>query len=263
MKRLRNQFRAGFSLIQLLLGIAIGAILIGAVVLFTTRGFGIDREQFEQVRITEEARLQLERMSDTIRNAQSRDINGDGFASVPTEIWLQRGDANEIIIFGDVDNDEDLEKIRYALSGTNLIRAVTDPFDAQAETEQVVASSLRNEAKGQALFRYFYRGSDVAATTPVIATGSVDRVGINLIIDVDESQRPDAVQVETIVVPRESSGVVGVPILECADGLDNDGDDKTDFKDNGSGDLDCTSANDDSEESLGTNPPPPPPPPPV
>lgn len=193
---------AGMSLIGILLGIAVGAIILGAVSLFVGRGVDISREQTEQVRITEDARIQLDRMSDTIRNAKSFDSNNDGLATLPTEIWLQHGDDLEIDFYTNVDSDSDIERVRYFVVDGELRRGVRDPYSvpATAESVTVLSRSIRNTG-ATPIFRY-YGGTEVE--TPVVAPGTIERVGISLLVDYDPNQDPAPATVGTTVAPRVS-----------------------------------------------------------
>jgi len=202
---------AGFSLIEILLGIAAGLILVTATALLTGRAFNISREHTEQVRITEDARVQLERMSDAIRDARSLDLTGDNLSSYPSEVWLQSGKDYEIQFYTNLDEDSEIEQVRYFLEGTDLKRGVRDPHDDQSEQVVTVARSLRNVSHARPLFRYYAPGSQAPLTTPVVVTGDVERVEIILLIDVEENQAPGAAEVSTVVTPRASDVVLGSP----------------------------------------------------
>lgn len=206
-------FSRGLSLVGLLLGIAVGGILLIALVLFITRGFGVSREHTEQVRITEDARIQMEHMSDAIRDARSVDTNGDTLATLPEERWLQHGDDFDIQFLTNFDTDADLERLHYFLEGTELKLGMRDPYTVPAEQENVtvVAKSLRNVAESLPLLRYYSATGDVAMTTPIVAADAVKRVEIMLLVDVSEQQDPPAATVSTIVAPRASDVVLALP----------------------------------------------------
>lgn len=208
-----NESIKGVSLVGLLLGVAIGGILIAALALFSTRGFGVVREQTEQVRITEDARIQMEHMSDTIRDAHSIDVNGDQLANLTEERWLQVGEDFDIQFLTNFDTDADLERLHYFLEGTELKLGMRDPYTVPEEQEKVtvVARSLRNRAQNVPLFRYYSATGDAAMSAPVVASDAVKRVEITLLVDVNEQQDPGAATVATIVAPRASDVVLAVP----------------------------------------------------
>jgi len=171
------------------------------VALFVGRGFGLSREHYEQVRITEDARVQMERVSDAIRDARSLDFNGDGLGVGAGEIWLQNGEDYDILFYANVDKDDEIELVHYWLDGTNLMLGMTDPYDAGEEGVTIVAKSLRNFELARPLFEYI----------PVNDAGLIELVRITMIIDVDPNQVPTAAEVITTVAPRGASGFAGYP----------------------------------------------------
>lgn len=184
---------AGVSLVGVLLGIALGSIIVGALALFVGRGVNVSREQTEQVRTTEDARVQIERMGDAIRDARSLDLNSDGLASSTKEEWLQAGQDFSIQFYTNFDSDSDIELVRYFVEGVDLKRGIRDPYISPSEQVTTIARSVRNVAAGEPLFRY-YAGS----------RGEIERVEIRLLVDVSPTQKPDMVTVTTVVAPRAS-----------------------------------------------------------
>lgn len=208
---MRGTYLKGFSLVELLMATGVAAVLIAAISLFVTRGTNLQREQGEQTAITETARRQLEKLTDAIRDARSIDLDGNGVATTPAEIWLQAGEDNRIVFYTNFDTDSELEQVRYELVGTELVLGMRDPYDAEDEDVTTIATGIRNGELGQALFEYLPRGSDIPAATPVQISGEIERVGIHFTVDVNPNQPPKAVEIDTIVVPRAASLRVGVP----------------------------------------------------
>ncbi len=206
-----NADERGLSLVGILLGIAAGMILVLGTSLLATRGFNISREHTEQARITEDARVQMERLSDAIRDARSLDLTGDGKATFPLEIWLQNGEDYDIQFYTNFDEDDDIERVHYFLKGTELKLGMKDPYDTEEEKVTIVAKSLRNISQGKPLFQYYAGDSDVPLPTPISLAGLVGRVEISLVIDVNEAQTPSAVKISTVVAPRASSVVYSPP----------------------------------------------------
>lgn len=201
---------AGVSLVGLLLGIAAGMVLVVATALLVGRSFSLSREHTEQARITEDARVQMERLSDAIRDARSVDVTGDGLATFPVEVWLQQGGDFDIEFYTNFDTDSELERLHYFLDGAELRRGLKDPYDSEEEKVTTVARSLRNVGQGKPLFTYYAQDSDVPLPAPVAVPGEVERVEIMLSIDVDEGQLPAAAEVSTVVAPRAADVVLSV-----------------------------------------------------
>lgn len=192
--------------------VAGGAILIVALVLFVGRSFDISREHFEQVRITEDARIQIDRVSNAIRNAQYVDCDGDGRTDGLNEHWLKVAEDDDLEIYADIDGDGATELVRFYVEVgtlTELKRQVVPEgaeacdFSAAGET-QVLMRTLRNNEQAEAVFSYFSGSDKVELGTPVTALTSVDRLGIRFFVDVTEDQYPPAAEVATEVTVRSA-----------------------------------------------------------
>lgn len=174
---------------EVVVAVGIGALLVAAVSLLVGTGFNRSREQFEQVLTTEDARVQLERMSDTLRAAQN---NSD-------DDWLILAEGHQIQIHANIDDDVEVEKVRYVLEETNLKRAVEQP--GESENAQIVARSIRNVEQNQALFVYYdANGSPLDSASANANT--VRQIEFTLLVDANEQQEPGIATVRTRITPR-------------------------------------------------------------
>lgn len=203
----RTSQQRGLTIIEVLLAVAIASLLLGVLVLFARRGFDVSREHTEQARITEEVRIHMERMSDNIRNARSVDINGDGIMTPPEESWVQEASPNQLIVYTNIDADNDIEKVRYYLEGSELKLGVFDPYSTASERTTVLSRFVRNLAAGQPLFTY-QLGAGAITSAPG-SPSSTALVGIHLVVDVNEQQYPAAATIETLVGPRGTAVLTG------------------------------------------------------
>lgn len=205
--------RRGFTLLEVVISSGIAAIVIVGLLTFYSRIVIVSREQFEQERIAEDARIQLDRISDTLRNAKQLDCDGDGDTSSEGEYWLQEAGPYQIVVYSNVDEDDQIEKVRYAIDSSDtgeqilLKRGVIQPGSTICdftgmEQEATVLGSIRNVASGTALFDYYANESSSSLLTlPTILT-NVKRIHLNLLIDAVENILPNAAKIETDVVPR-------------------------------------------------------------
>lgn len=249
----------GMGIIEVVISTGVAAILITSLFTFVVRSFAPPRQQFEQGRITEDARLAQSRISDLLRNGADIDFNGNGKidAILPQEQWLQYGDDNEVIFYTrrDISGNDRMERIRLWLTGNNLnmeVGAISRGSCFTTQTTQTVARSVRNLAESTSLFTY-YAGPNVVPA-PVSSTNRrlVDRVGLMLAIDADLQQAPQAAFLRTEVTPRrsfETPPLVGSP-PQCSDCRDNDLDGRVDTGGvfNAEADPGCEGANDTSEK---------------
>ncbi len=187
----RQRSALGLAIIELMVTLGVAGILVAAVSLIVGRGSGIFREQFEQVLITEDARVQLERVSDTVRNARDN----------PPDDWLVLAEAYQLQIYTNTDDDGEPELVRYELDKSNFRRGVTEAGDT--EKIRTLARSVRNLDHAKPVFTYF--DADDNQLDPSSATAdNVKKIGISFVIDVDIEQAPGPVEVNVVtnVVPR-------------------------------------------------------------
>lgn len=188
----------GLTLIELMVAVAIGSLLLGALMLLVGRSFQINREQFEQAEIVQIGRTQMERISDAIRNAT------DGVDDQP---WLLAASDSSITFHANVDDDADIERVQYTLNGSNLERTVWQPplYQGSGETA-IITRSVRNNSSGPLplpIFTYYALGNPDPLTGQPTAA-NVGRIGIRLVIDVRPGLYPDAADISTQVTPRRN-----------------------------------------------------------
>lgn len=248
----------GLGLLEILISTAISSVLIIALFTFVARSFTPPRQQYEQGRITEEARIQQNRISDLLRNAVDIDFNGNGKIDpyVRQEHWLQYGGAYEMIFYTrrDAAGNDRLEQIRLWLEGSELkmeVKTVTVGACFTTDYSLTAARNVRNGLENIPLFAY-YQFANVELTPPIIQPLFVKRIQLNLVIDSDVQQLPEAAYVRTEVKPRkgrESIALVGSPPA-CGDCIDNDLDNRVDVGGvlNTVTDPGCTDVNDVSEK---------------
>lgn len=198
----------GYTLVETVVVIAIAGLLLVGLAMFVGRSFNVSREQFEQARITEDARLEMERISDAIRNARYIDLNGNGFTSDAGETWLQTGEDYAISVFTNIDADAAAERVRYFVETAeprHLMRGVLEAPFTGTETVSVLMRSLENYGDSTPIFTYFgSNGTQIPAPVTAVNLAATARVGITLVVDVNPQQLPGAANVTTDVTPRSS-----------------------------------------------------------
>jgi prepilin-type N-terminal cleavage/methylation domain-containing protein len=206
-----------FTLTEMLVVLAVSSILIIAITMFVGRSFQLRREHFEQAQITEDARLQIDRIMKTIKNGRYVDCDGDGVVEnygPPPERWLLGANKYAITLRTNVDADSDPEMVSYYLTNdSQLIRKVTQlgstGCDVGEVSETTVLTGVRNRDDQKAIFEYYKAGGAKPIkiehglndlTSHQLA--EVELVGINLVVDANIKQKPDAVLVATRAQPR-------------------------------------------------------------
>ena len=189
----------GFTLVEMMVVVGISGILMVILVRFIGTGFPVSRIVFSQSQATENARLQLKRISKGMREVRQADTGAYPLVEMSPQ---------KIVFYSDVDKDSTVELVRYELIGTELHRGLTEPsgdpltYDPDNdEVSSVVASYVRNGADD--IFAY-YTGdypADQTPLTPVDLT-EVKYIEFSLSIDVDPDNDPDAVEIVSQVQLR-------------------------------------------------------------
>ncbi|MEX1112510.1 MAG: type II secretion system protein, partial [Candidatus Andersenbacteria bacterium] len=191
----------GVTVIEMLVVIAITSLIVIALAVLFGRGIGSYRTQFQQVLTTEDARVQLERISDAVRNARDAGANR----------WLLIGEPNQLQITTNIDADPAAETVRYFVEDSNLRRGVIDD-DGGEETIVTLARSLRNTSQGQDLFAYYDR--DGNALSGSVTPDNVARIGLTMLFDADENNEPGIATITTTILPRQqAAGLVNGALL--------------------------------------------------
>ena len=179
----------GFTIIELLLGVAISSLILGTVSLFYTRGINSNREQYEQVLTSEQARIELDRIVDVLRNAHGVDYDGDGAISAQEDL-LQTALPFDIEVLSDTNSDGVAEKVQYVLDTTTHILTRNVRYDTGGGVfptepdESIVLSRDVVNSPEIALFTY---------GTPTIT--------ITMQVDANVNQAPGAITITTSVAP--------------------------------------------------------------
>ena len=200
----------GFTTIEIIVVIGISFIIISALLWFISTAYPISKTTYLQQRSTESARLQLKRISKILREARSSETGAYPLVTMDPQV---------IIFYSDVDADETVERIRYELDGTDLVRGVTEPtgtpliYNPANEETTIVAAHVRNGTDD--VFTY-YTGdypADQTPLTPVDLT-EVKYIQFHLIIDADPNQDPPAVDILSQVSLRNLKTNLGETVEE-------------------------------------------------
>jgi len=154
---------------------------------FITGGFDILRFQADQEEAVANARVAMNSLSRDLREARSSE-RGD--------YPLSAAEEQNLVWYGDIDNDEEAERIRYYQEASELKRVVTEPgpaddYNGDAATT-TIAKYLNNET--DPIFRYFD-----SANNETGAINEVRLIGVYLKVNVTPNQRPNDYQLESFV----------------------------------------------------------------
>lgn len=194
MQKQPSKLSAGFTFIELAIGMSVGALLFVVFLRFMAVGYPLSKTIFEQSTSNETARVQLSRIVQALREVAYSNTG---------DYPLEETSAQKIVFYADVTNDGIPERIRYELQGTELLRGVTEfnqdehLYIPEDEQETTIATSIQNGE--QPLFTYY--GSEGEEESPP-ARVDVRSVKVHLVIDKDINKDPAPIDLESQVFLR-------------------------------------------------------------
>ena len=194
----RPQHNAGFTMLELLVWIAIFVLILGAASWLLINAFRNNAVIWEQLKTQTEGRRAIREVIDITRRAEDSSIG-----SYP----IDTADDYEFIFYANVDPDTFRERIRFWLTSTTLYKGTTKPtgtpigYDEDNEVVTVLATDVVNIDEGEPVFSYFdqtYTGVENPLVQPVDLT-DVHLVRIQLELEKDPTEQPVPLHVESMV----------------------------------------------------------------
>lgn len=187
----------GLTLLEVVIVLGIIGIIGTIVYQFVVSGNRIFVQSRDQALAQDTLRKAIDSIAQELREAQTAD-NG--------AYLLEGGNAQFITFYSDIDDDNERERVRYFIEGTNFKKGVIEPSGAPAqyplenETITTVVSDIRN----QDIFTYYdenYTGSEASLPLP-LNISQVKLVHLRFDADVNPSQPPPPITLETSVMIR-------------------------------------------------------------
>lgn len=192
--------RRGFTLVEVVVSLAIFTLVIGgivAILLFSLRSKTL---VFNELAAQGEARRLVQNFTAELRAARPSSLG-----SYP----LTTASTTEIVFYSNLDSDALVERVRYYLASSTLYRGVIkpsgNPLVYVTSTEQVASVAGSVLAAGSPIFSYYdssYRNSSSTPLAVPVAITAVRLVRLVIIIDGDPNRPPAPVRFETVVMPR-------------------------------------------------------------
>ena len=146
----KNKKYKGYTLIEIVVVVAIFGFVIVSVGVFITQGYQANTFGYEQSQALREAQKGISTMIKEIREAGYGDDGSAPFALA---------DDFEIIFFSDVDKDVATERIRYFVDGTDFKKGTTeatgDPLEYLDENEIITTLSEYVRNSDTNVFTYY------------------------------------------------------------------------------------------------------------
>lgn len=176
----------GFTLVETIVVTALFALLMLAITDSLAVFYRANSYTLDQSYEVNSARRGLELMTRDVREMTFGDDGTYPLALIGT---------STLGFFSDIDRDNSVEYVKFALSGTTLYKYVYNatgtpvsyPTTTPSETH-VISEYVRNNTQATSTFRYYTDGGVLATATTTVT--DVRYVGVNLIINVDINRNP-------------------------------------------------------------------------
>ena len=190
----------GITIIEALVWIAVFTAAMLAIVSSLLYFYRTNSYAIEQATATASAQRGLEQMMRTIREGAYSSEGAFPIVSVA---------ADDFIFYADIDSDALIERVHYYISGTDLIRGVTEasgnpPSYTGGETTTVISEYVRNVAQGLTTFRYYDElGSEI---TNYANWTAVRFVKVTLAVNVNIATLPNQLTLNSSAAIRNLAG---------------------------------------------------------
>jgi len=159
MKMRKKAKNSGFTLIEILVTVAITAIIAGSIITLIYISYRSRFVTFQNLINVDDANRNISTMIRELRNVRAGE-NG----AYPLEKALDQ----EIVFYSDIDYDGQSERVRYTLNQDQLIKGVIEPtgfppsYPVSNEKVKVVSENVKNSS--EPIF-YYYNGDWPGDTT--------------------------------------------------------------------------------------------------
>ena len=177
----------GFTLIEILIVMAIFSTVILLASDFIITGFRSTTFGSEQETAIQNARRGMEIMTKEIRGANNSE-RGD--------YPLSNIEEDDFVYYGDINDDGEMERVRYFLDGVLLKKVTTPPGPANDYNMPSATTTIANFMNNQAEAIFTYYDNNHTETSDL---DSIRLININLKINVTPERAPNDYYVETDV----------------------------------------------------------------
>jgi prepilin-type N-terminal cleavage/methylation domain-containing protein len=205
-KLISKNKKTGFTLIEAMIALAIFIFALGAVSGFLIYSYRAQKFSLAQALVTESARQGVKQLTKELREAIQSDSG---------QYLLESAQDFEVIFYSDIDQDDQVERIRYFLENEQLKKGVINPSGQPIDysgPEQVktISSYLKNTSSTPLFYFYdqTYAGqeTDLPLDSPVPGDilDEISLVGIKMAIDVNPGRAPEILNIESKIQLRNT-----------------------------------------------------------
>jgi hypothetical protein len=194
-----KKYEKGLSFVEMMVAIAIFTLGIAGFTLLFSRSWKSNSFIMEEGMASMQAAQSSRTISADLRDIQQSDTG---------EYMVKTANANELVVYRDEDDDNDIERVRYFLDSNTFKKGVARasgspkayPADYSSDAVTTLARYVVNADNAEPLFKY-YNNSNTLLTAPATPT-SVRIIELNLWINIKPLTAPDNVRIGTSVEIR-------------------------------------------------------------
>lgn len=190
----------GISLLESIVAISMFIMIIGGITALMKFGFFSRDVIWEQLKTQSEGRRVVQSFIDELRSA-----NYSSLGAYP----IEKATLNEFIFFSNIDNDNNVERIRYFLDGTNFNKGVVkfseNPPAYNTSTNETIITIARDVINGyeQGIFSYYDADYDGFSTSSPslsypINIAQIKVVRVRLLMEAKPNISPEPFLIETV-----------------------------------------------------------------
>ncbi len=183
--------KRGFTLVEALITIAVFVLALGATVGMILGLYRAHDFTFQQALAISEAKQGVETMVKEIREARAGD---DG------SYIIESAEDYEFIFYSDINKDEDTERVRYFIDGTDFKKGVVNPVGGEYSAEENISILSKFVRNSPPIFRY-YNGNLEELLAPA-RLSETKLMEVYLVINVDPNRPPIDFVLENFVQLR-------------------------------------------------------------
>lgn len=199
MKQRRTDNREGFSLVEVLISIALFSLIVFLISGVRGNVGTLSEVVSQKLQSRQDIDVALKVFVSEIRSAGPSSLGG---------YPLEAASTSSVQFYSDIDSDGLFERVRYTLGTTTLQKAVLKPtgnplsYVASNEaTTTVITNVITGASTTLAYYGTTYTGTQAALTSPIDIT-QVRLVRLSALVDIDPSVSPKPVYIDYITSIR-------------------------------------------------------------
>jgi hypothetical protein len=194
---------AGMTLLEAVVWIGVFLAVMSAIVSAILYFYRSSDYAIDQASAVISAERGVEEMVQTIRYAT---YAGNGAYPIVSL------DEHSLLFYADIDSDVGVEKVRYYVSGTSLMKGVVEPSGdpivyTGSETSSLVSEHVRNQDASVGTTTFLYYDEDGDEVTDYARIGDVRFVTATVLVDVDPQRSPTPLTLRSSAALRNLSGL--------------------------------------------------------